>query len=167
MQTSGVLQHPLSLSSIILLRFLKTHFKFTALYLPLACSKLSLGLWGGLGRLLWHPRWVSKKAAHCSIYGASRGKTQSQQLSHIYCIEHRRPWFENAFSRWVLTCQNKMYERKLVVLLKKGGARDLPSVWACLPASLFLPMGDNVLYCGWCPAVLGPLRYVGPPAGWT
>lgn len=43
MQAPGVLQHPLSLSSIILLHFLKTHFKFTALYLPLACSKLPWG----------------------------------------------------------------------------------------------------------------------------
>lgn len=43
MQTPGVLRRPLSLSSVILLRFLKTHFKFTALYLPLACSKLPWG----------------------------------------------------------------------------------------------------------------------------
>lgn len=25
----------------------------------------------------------------------------------------------------------------------------------------FLPMGENVQYCGWCPAVRGPLLYVG------
>lgn len=43
MQAPGVLQHPLSLGSIMLLHFLKTHFKFTALYLPLACSMLPWG----------------------------------------------------------------------------------------------------------------------------
>lgn len=43
MQTSGVLQHPLLSGSIILLRFLKTCFKFTALYLPLACTDIPLG----------------------------------------------------------------------------------------------------------------------------
>lgn len=77
-----------------------------------------------------------------------------------------------------------------MLLLKKGGAEEeaVPtafgscllcsvrvSVHNCLSTSLFLPVGENMLYCGWCPAVRGPLLYVGlqrdgrsrPPAGWT
>lgn len=82
----GFFEHPLSLSSIILLRFLKTHFKFTALYLPLACSKPP---WGSeedyavfsdtLSELVRRPLIV--------LYMEPQEENTITAIIHIYCIE--------------------------------------------------------------------------------